>query len=155
MCCHKALSTGRSDGRHAVRHEMRSHAVTKPYQRAGLTDLVWVCAQWAHGHVTKPYQRAGLTDSTGARNVGLIRSVTKPYQRAGLTDSALGSVLRNTSEVTKPYQRAGLTDCAFWNPCPACLSGAEKVNGGKNRAKNASIIPRKILPVLFQSLAAG
>ncbi len=72
----------------------------------------------------------------------------KPRELAGLPED-------REVYVTKPYQRAGLTDSAFWNPCPACLSGAEKVNGGKNRAKNASIIPRKILPVLFQYLAAG
>jgi hypothetical protein len=48
-----------------------------------------------------------------------------------------------------------VTDSALWKPCPACLSGEEKVNDDKKRVINLSIMPWKNLPVTIQALAEG
>ena len=48
----------------ARRHQGRGlgQAVTKPYQRAGVTDAVKSLFATKQTVVTKPYQRAGVTD---------------------------------------------------------------------------------------------
>ena len=107
------------------------------------------------GNVTKPYQRAGVTDMNSTTFSMGWEDVTKPYQRAGVTDSLTGKVKVSGHSCHKALS-TGRCDGQYPPEAAPCLPlRGGKVNLLQNRPENTFVMPRKNIPVTFQCTAPG
>jgi len=110
--CHKALSTGWGDGQGDSGFDGFPQDVTKPYQRAGVTDASSLPRS---GKRSRSHKALSTGWSDGPRSSWLRKGCSGRHKAlsTGWSDGPRDSrlVVRGR-KVTKPYQRAGVTDAS-------------------------------------------
>ena len=114
---HKALSAGGGVGqRTRAPDDWPRLGVTKPCQRAEVSDQRGELRDAHCVQVTKPCQRAEVSDRKRRRCWRQGFDVTKPCQRAEVSDIRTAHQPLRGSEVTKPCQRAEVSDSPLRKP---------------------------------------